>query len=185
VALENNFALDFTADQKKLDYSADLSVSKFILLKSKCSLITELCIVKLHSLIRCFFSVAQILWYCLRWMKHCLQNWYNWVYIYVVCSTEYWAGDDIMDSETAAAFELFMAESRQASSSSRTVVPNCHREVTSSQPWSPTDWPAILPLFCSPVTAVFAAGDRGIMRLYTRIIFRIVGNLAHCLANHA
>ena len=52
----------------------------------------------------------------------------------VLFSTEYWAGDDIMDSETAAAFELFMAESRQASSSSRTVLPNCHSEVTSGHP---------------------------------------------------
>jgi len=66
------------------------------------------------------------------------------MYIYVICSTEYWAGDDIMDSETAAAFELFMAESRQASSSCRSHVPNCHSEVTSAQPWSPTSVP-----FCS------------------------------------
>ena len=50
-------------------------------------------------------------------------------------STEYWVGDDIMDSETAAAFELFMAESQQASSSSsRTVLPNCHSELTSGHP---------------------------------------------------
>lgn len=52
----------------------------------------------------------------------------------LVCSTEYWAGDDIMDSETAAAFELFMAESQQASSSSRSVLPNCQSEVTSGHP---------------------------------------------------
>jgi len=43
-----------------------------------------------------------------------------------------------MDSETAAAFELFMAESQQASSSSRTVVQNCHSELTSGHPWSPS-----------------------------------------------
>ena len=61
--------------------------------------------------------------------------------IYVICRNEYWAGDDIMDSETAAAFELFMAESRQSSSSSRTVVPSCHNQVTSAQPWSPTNVP--------------------------------------------
>jgi len=55
--------------------------------------------------------------------------------VVVVCSTEYWAGDDIMDSETAAAFELFMAESKKSSSSSsRTVVPNCHHGVTSGHP---------------------------------------------------
>lgn len=52
----------------------------------------------------------------------------------MLCSNEYWAGDDIMDSETAAAFELFIAESQQASSSSRTVLPNCHRELTSGHP---------------------------------------------------
>ena len=55
--------------------------------------------------------------------------------VVVVCSTEYWAGDDIMDSETAAAFELFMAESKKSSSSSsRTVVPNCHHGVISGHP---------------------------------------------------
>ena len=43
-----------------------------------------------------------------------------------------------MDSETAAAFELFMAESQQASSSSRTVIQNCHSELTSGHPWSPS-----------------------------------------------
>jgi len=51
------------------------------------------------------------------------------------CSTEYWAGDDVMDSETAAAFELFMAESeRQASLSSRTVLPSSHSDITSGHP---------------------------------------------------
>jgi len=56
----------------------------------------------------------------------------------VLCSTEYWAGDDIMDSETAVAFELFMAESQQhkASSSSRTALPaSCPSgELTSGHP---------------------------------------------------
>jgi len=56
------------------------------------------------------------------------------LYAYVVCSMEYWAGDDIMDSETAAAFEMFMAETQKTSSSSRTVLPNCHSEVTSGHP---------------------------------------------------
>ena len=68
------------------------------------------------------------------------------LYAYVVCSMEYWAGDDIMDSETAAAFEMFMAETQKTSSSSRTVLPNCHSEVTSGHPWSPTcrRFPAVL-----------------------------------------
>jgi len=61
----------------------------------------------------------------------------NFPFVCICVSAEYWAGDDIMDSETAAAFELFMAESQQASSSSsssRTVVPNCHSEIASSHP---------------------------------------------------
>jgi len=66
---------------------------------------------------------------CINGIMHCI------CVVNALCSAEYWAGDDIMDSETAAAFELFIAESQQASSSSsRTVPPNCHREVTSGHP---------------------------------------------------
>jgi len=57
-----------------------------------------------------------------------------------MCSVEYWAGDEVMDPEMAAAFEVFLAESSPASSATQshnnTSATHCNDVSPQFQHWS-------------------------------------------------